>query len=174
MKRGRAQSAAAFAALVSLGGCASIISGRQAEVTFDGHPSNAHVVIRDNEGREVASLQTPGVVSLKRNCRFFMPARYTADIVAPGYQAAHVPIRSSINPWILGNVVVGGIPGLIVDTATGAAWMPRPSTIHQELTPLDGSPPDPYDSVGAARHHESVNAVKYVADESSLTTIERR
>jgi hypothetical protein len=61
-------------------------------------------------------------------------------IDAPGYQATQVPIRSTINPWILGNVVIGGIPGLVVDNATGAAWRPNQTDIHRELTPLEGPP----------------------------------
>jgi hypothetical protein len=47
-----------------------------------------------------------------------------------------------VNPWILGNIVIGGLPGLIVDNATGAAWMPRHSEIHRQLAPL-GAYPDP-------------------------------
>jgi hypothetical protein len=43
-----------------------------------------------------------------------------------------------MNPWILGNVIFGGLPGLVVDNATGAAWQPRQKEIHRELTPLDG------------------------------------
>jgi hypothetical protein len=122
--------------LVTLAGCASIVSGRRAEIAVDSYPSNARVVIRDTAGREVAALKTPGVVSLRRNRRFFMPARYLATIEAPGYQPAQVPLRSTLNPWILGNVVVGGLPGLVVDTATGALWMPRRSQIHQQLAPV--------------------------------------
>jgi hypothetical protein len=121
-----------------LTGCASIVSGRRADVAIHSYPSNAHVVVHDDQGRSVASLNTPGVVSLKRNRRYFLPARYTAVIEAPGHQTAEVPIRSTINPWILGNVVVGGIPGLVVDNATGAAWKPRRTEIHQELFPLFG------------------------------------
>ncbi len=119
-------------------GCASIISGRSAEVAIDSYPSNAHVVIHDNDGRQVASLNTPGVVSLKRNRHYFLPARYTATIEAPGYLPAEVPIRSTVNPWILGNIVIGGIPGLIVDNATGAAWQPSHAEIHRQLLPLGG------------------------------------
>src|SRR5690349_2992756 len=135
-------------------GCASIVSGRYADVNIDSYPSNAHVLIHDDKGRTVASLNTPGVVSLKRNRKWFLPARYTAVIDAPGYQATEVPIRSTINPWILGNVVIGGIPGLVVDNATGAAWRPKQNEIRRELVPLEGpgggetysaneSPPDP-------------------------------
>src|SRR3954447_6157458 len=129
-------SAVGIAAGSLFAGCASIINGRNADVAIDSNPRGAHVVVHDNNGREVASLNTPGVVSLKRNRRYFLPARYTATIEAPGYAPAEVAIRSSVNPWVLGNIVVGGVPGLIVDNATGAAWKPSQSEIHRQLTPL--------------------------------------
>jgi hypothetical protein len=129
------QVAIAAAGSLFASGCASIMNGRQANVAIDSYPSNAHVTIHDKNGREVASVNTPGVVSLTRNSNWFMPARYTATIEAPGYQTAEVPIRSTINPWILGNVVVGGVPGLIVDNATGACWKPKQDSIHQQLLP---------------------------------------
>ena len=170
----RACSCIGVAAVIGLSGCASIISGRQADVAFDSVPSNARVVIRDKAGRQVAQLTTPGVVSLKRNRRFFMPAYYTADIEAAGYMPAHVPIPSTINPWILGNVLLGGIPGLVVDTATGAAWKPRDSQIHQQLAPLYGRQPGAYSANGAATYNATNNAAEYVADESSQPAVERR
>src|SRR5690349_18104594 len=83
-----------------------------------------------------ASINTPGVVSLKRNRKYFLPARYTATIEAPGYAPTNVPIGYTVNPWILGNVVIGGVPGLLVDNATGAAWKPRHTEIHGQLAPL--------------------------------------
>jgi hypothetical protein len=75
-------------------------------------------------------------VALKRKDKFIFPARYTATIAAPGYQSAQVPIRSTVNPWILGNVIIGGIPGLVIDNVTGAAWKPRDTDIYQELMPI--------------------------------------
>jgi hypothetical protein len=116
-------------------GCASIVSGRHANVAIDTYPTTAHVTIHDKTGREVASVNTPAVVSLDRNSKWFMPAQYTATIEASGYQTTQVPIRSTINPWIIGNVVVGGIPGLIVDDATGACWKPQQDAIRQQLVP---------------------------------------
>src|SRR6185436_1773389 len=100
---------------------ASIVRGRKADVAIDSYPTNAHVTIRDDDGRQVATVTTPGVVSLKRNRRYFLPARYTATVEAPGFATSEVPILTTVNPWIVGNIVVGGIPGLIVDNATGAA-----------------------------------------------------
>jgi hypothetical protein len=137
MKRTTAVALVVVSALsLQLAGCASIVSGRNANVAIDSYPTNAHVTIRDNKGRAVASTMTPGTVSLKRNRKFFLPAKYTATIEAPGYAPTSVPINSTINPWILGNIVLGGIPGLIVDNATGAAWQPKHSEIHRQLYPL--------------------------------------
>jgi hypothetical protein len=133
------------ALVVGLGlfsGCASIISGRYADVSIASNPPNAHVAIRDDANREVAAFHTPGVAKLRRNRKFFMPARYTATIEAPGHAPAQVPIRSEPNPWVLGNILVGAVPGLIVDGATGALWQPSPAKIEQQLIPLQM--PQPY------------------------------
>lgn len=117
------------------------MSGRHAEVEIASNPPNAHVVVRDKRGQQVASLNTPATVTLRRKDKLIFPARYTATIEAPGYQTASVPIRSTVNPWILGNVVLGGIPGLVIDNVTGAVWRPRHSSIYQELTPIYGVGP---------------------------------
>lgn len=123
-------------ASLCLSGCASIVSGRYADVHLDSHPSNAHVLVCDDSGHEVASVNTPAVVSLRRNRRFFLPARYTATFTAPGYKTTKVPLRSTINPWVTGNLVLGGPIGLVVDNATGAAWKPRHDQVSKHLTPL--------------------------------------
>jgi hypothetical protein len=159
-------------AFVATAGCASIISGRRADITIDTYPSNAHVVVHDNNGSPVASLTTPGTVSLKRNRRFFLPAKYTADIDAPGYEHAQVPIRSTVNPWVLGNVVVGGVVGLVVDNATGAVWKPTETEIHRQLEPLAGAIPQPVYSADepAAPASAIPAAPSHGADRTSTAT----
>jgi hypothetical protein len=143
-------------------GCASIMSGRHAELSINSNPHHAHVVIRDRHGQEVANVNTPGKVTLKRNERFIFPARYTATIEAPGYHAATIPIRSTINPWILGNIIIGGIPGLVVDNATGAAWKPRDPEIYHELTPIyTAQQPGPYSGVQPAQYGAESPGLRY-------------
>jgi len=155
------------AALASLAGCASIVSGRRADIAFDTYPKNACVAIQDDRGRQVTSFNTPGVATLKRNRRFFLPAHYTATITAPGYQTAQVPIGSTLNPWILGNIVLGGIPGLVVDSATGAAWKPQRSEIHQQLMPLDGPERMPVYSFDEEPQEGSIANAQHTADQSA-------
>jgi hypothetical protein len=119
-------------------GCASVMSGRHADVTVYSNVPNARVAIRDKHGKQVASTDAGSTVVLKRKDKWVFPAKYTATVEAPGYQTAEVPISSTVNPWVLGNVAFLqlGLVGLAVDNATGAAWMPTDSTYYQELTPI--------------------------------------
>jgi hypothetical protein len=128
--------------LLATGGCASIVSGRRADVAIKSSPPDAHVAVRDKHGRTVATAQTPAVVSLKRGDGFFKKAQYTATIEKPGYTTAHVPIESQLNPWLFGNVLFGGFIGLAVDPYTGAMWRPSPGEINEELAPSNRPGPD--------------------------------
>jgi len=131
------------AVLLTPTGCASLVSGRHAEVAINTNPPGANVAVHDTNGRMVAAAQTPAVVTLKRGDWFLKQARYTATIEKPGYQTAHVPIDSRVNPWIFGNVVFGGLVGLAVDPYTGAMWRPDKKEINQELVALDDAYPGP-------------------------------
>jgi hypothetical protein len=134
------QSVVGAALLLSMPGCATVMSGKHADVTFYSNVPNAHVAVRDKRGQQVVVTETGSTIGLKRKDRWIFPAKYTATIEAPGYQAVEVPIESTVNPWVFGNVafLYGGFVGLAVDNATGAAWMPKESSIYQELSPLGG------------------------------------
>jgi hypothetical protein len=126
----------ATGAALATSGCASIISGRTATVQFDSNPSDAQVVIHDKHGKQVIATRTPASVELRRKDKFIWPARYTATIEKPGYKPATVPIGSTLNPWVVGNIVIGGPIGLIVDSATGAGWKPTVASVREELEPM--------------------------------------
>jgi hypothetical protein len=129
--------------LSMVSGCASIMSGRNADVKLSSNVPNTHVVVHDKHGLQVASVEAPAVVSLKRKDRFIWPARYTATFQAQGYAPVAVPIKPTVNPWVAGNVLAGGLIGLAVDNTTGAAWKPKEDNIFAQMTPLAGPMPAP-------------------------------
>ncbi|HEY2827091.1 MAG TPA: hypothetical protein VGJ04_05770 [Pirellulales bacterium] len=120
-------------------GCATVASGLRSKVTFNTNPPDAHVVIHDSNGQEVASVQTPAQVKLDRSVSMTKAAHYTATIEAPGYQPQQVDINYTLNPWTFGNILLGGIPGLIADDASGAIWKPEQDKISVNLNPLANS-----------------------------------
>ena len=93
-------------------------------------------MIHDKHGKQVLTTHTPASVELRRKDHFIWPAKYTATIEKPGYKPATVPINSTVNPWVIGNVVFGGPIGLVVDNATGAGWKPKVASIQQDLEPI--------------------------------------
>ncbi|MEN0109849.1 MAG: hypothetical protein AAF805_03915 [Planctomycetota bacterium] len=118
---------------ISTCGCATVINGRNAEVALRSEPSGADVTVRASEGSVVAKTVTPGSVSLKRGRSWGRPASHVATFEKAGYLPSRVPIESTWNPWVLGNVLIGGGLGAGVDVVTGAQWRPKHSEIGGTL-----------------------------------------
>ena len=117
-------------------GCATVVSGRHADVAISSNPPEAFVAVQDSEGNTVARGVTPTKFSLKRGRGVFKkPPKYVATIQKPGYESERVAINPKVNPWILGNVALGGVIGLAADSATGAVWRYTPDEINRELQP---------------------------------------
>lgn len=118
-------------------GCASVISGREADIAIKSNPPSAQVMIQNEKGETVATSITPTKVSLKRSNGIFRKApRYSAIIQKQGYQTANVKIDPKLNPWVFGNLALGGVVGLAADSATGAMWNYAPNDIDRSLKPL--------------------------------------
>jgi hypothetical protein len=119
---------------ISLLGCASIVDGGRKTVNIRSQPSGAKATVFDKKGSEVATAQTPALFPLKRSGGYFATAKYRIVIEKQGYKTAEVEIKSTINGWYFGNVIFGGLIGLlIVDPATGAMWTLSPKEVDKVL-----------------------------------------
>ena len=107
-----------------LTGCASILGGGSHEtVRVSSNPAGARVRVVDGKGKEVHTGTTPFSVSLKRGGGYFANAKYELKATAPGYAAKNVPAHAKLNGWYVGNVLFGGLIGLlVVDPISGAMW----------------------------------------------------
>jgi hypothetical protein len=117
-------------------GCASIVSDTTSAVNIQSLPPNASYEVHNHKGLMVQQGITPHTVTLKKKRGYFRPARYTVLVKKEGYADASFPIRTRISWWYAGNLVFGGLTGLlIVDPATGAMWHldknPPQVTLHE-------------------------------------------
>jgi len=103
---------AALAASVS--GCASIVKGSSETIAISTLPTSGAVCTLSNP-RGRWQVTTPGRVKVKRSS-------HDMDVAckALGYGDATGTISSDFQTWTLGNLLIGGAVGLIVDWSTGA------------------------------------------------------
>jgi len=111
------------AVVLSLSGCASIISGKTQTMTFQSTPELSDITILNRDGKKIHVGKAPVTVSLNRGAGFFVPERYTVIFEKDGYEKKEIKVTSSMNGWYIGNILFGGIIGLlIIDPATGAMY----------------------------------------------------
>lgn len=108
-----------------LNGCASIVSSSSRNVTIATEPDQAQVEIvnvRDNN-TSILKANTPYTMNMDASAGFFKPSEFKIKLSKDGYLPMEKQLKANINGWYFGNVVFGGLIGiLIVDPATGAMW----------------------------------------------------
>lgn len=112
-----------IAATAILAGCATIISGTTQSVNFSSSPSSA--TIYDN-GMQIGKTPLSAELSRKKE--------HAIVIELTGYQPYEMMIRKEFNAWYLGNILIGGLIGLIIDPITGAMYKLTPAQINAELS----------------------------------------
>lgn len=121
--------------LIILSSCASILSKSTYPLSINSNPNNAKVSITDKRGKEIFLGTTPAIVKLKAGDGFFSKAEYQVRFSSPGYDEKIVPITFKIDGWYFGNILIGGVLGmLIVDPATGAMWKIETEFLDETLS----------------------------------------
>lgn len=109
-----------LACLVS--GCATVIHGSKQDVAIISEPRSATITI---DGFNVG--KTPYLARLSRK------DIHLVKLELPGYQPYEVTINRKLDGWIFGNIVLGGIVGIVVDVATGSMYRLTPKDIDGTL-----------------------------------------
>jgi hypothetical protein len=127
---------AVLAAGTAISGCASIVHGGPRSVPVASNPPGATVTIYDRDGSRVSQQTTPFTATLRTKHHYFSGQNYKLVFEMPGYRKQEVELRSTMSGWYWGNLVFGGIIGmLIVDPNTGAMYNLAPNKIEQTLAP---------------------------------------
>ena len=120
-----------LATFVTASGCATIVTGSTQSVQIDSTPGNAVVKINNLE-----QGQTPVRVELSRSQKVA-----TVQIELPGFEPENIELRRSVNGWVWGNILIGGLIGLVIDASSGAMYahkLPAPS-LDGELVEIPAS-----------------------------------
>ncbi len=116
-----------------IGGCASIVSKSSYPISITSSPEQADYIVTNKKGEKVHSGKTPSTVTLKSGAGFFQPEKYKITFTKDGYSSTTSTISAQMDGWYIGNVLFGGLIGiLIVDPATGAMWR-LPDTVSTTL-----------------------------------------
>jgi hypothetical protein len=112
------------------------VSSQQKPTSIDSVPSKLAYRVSDANGAVVSQGVTPSQVTLNRSSGYFKPGKYTIEIKKGGKVVGKETISAGINGWYLGNVVIGGLIGLIiVDPLSGAMYrMPESVTVNTTST----------------------------------------
>lgn len=103
--------------------CATIVKGPNKPLTVDSEPRNAKYTITDESGLTVSEGRTPAAVTLPKSAGFFKAHSYKINLSKNGSGNRVYTLDPSLSPWYLGNLVIGGLPGMVViDPITGGMW----------------------------------------------------
>jgi hypothetical protein len=127
------------AALLALNcaGCASATRGWTEQITITSTPSGAEATVQGSETAAVCT--TPCVVQVKRH------EDVTINIKKEGYEPQVVPLSKEIAgggvAGFAGNILLGGVVGMVVDGVSCAACDHKPNPVIVTLQPVP--PPAP-------------------------------
>lgn len=111
--------------LLSLTGCSTVVNGKRQALIINSNPPGAEFAVDGVSG------VTPGTVQVER-----ARANHTVAISKPGYQPTEVTVGRKLSPWVAGNVLVGGLIGLVVDFGTGGAYALQFDQVQANLEPV--------------------------------------
>ncbi len=121
--------------LFGLIGCATIFKGSTQDVGLNSNPQKATVKVKSMGGVEIFSGTTPTAVKLPKK------SEYIVTIDMQGYKSSTVQITQTLEGWFWGNLLCGGLVGMVIDYASGAMWDLQPEQISVSLVTasLDGA-----------------------------------
>tara|TARA_B110000967_G_C18890089_1_gene566739 strand:- start:1680 stop:2180 length:501 start_codon:yes stop_codon:yes gene_type:complete len=115
-----------------LSSCASIIHGPSQVVDFSSQPNGATITI---DGKEYG--KTPQSISLKRKGRRkgenSRKQGYNVQVTLDKYYPYDFKIKREMDGWFLGNLLFGGIIGIIIDATNGSMYKLTPNQVNAQM-----------------------------------------
>ncbi|MFY7844991.1 PEGA domain-containing protein [Chryseobacterium gambrini] len=108
---------------LSITSCATIITGTKDKITFNTTPEGAKVIHKGIE-----KCTTPCTAEIPRSL-----SKQMVTFEKEGFISKEVKLTKTFNPVTLVNILLGGVIGLGIDTATGSLTKYSPKEYKVEL-----------------------------------------
>lgn len=105
-----------------LAGCATLITGTSTDLSVSTEPPDAKIEV---DGRDFG--ETPKTITLDSD------RSHTMELKLDGYETETVQIQQTTSGWMAGNILVGGIIGIIIDAASGGMYVLSPEKASVDL-----------------------------------------
>lgn len=115
-----------LSSILVISSCAAIIHGSRQAVEFNSRPTGAKLYV---DGQDIGV--TPQTLDLKRNGKG--KKQYTVKIELQGYQPYETTLIRKLDGWLFGNLVFGGIVGIVIDIATGSMYKLTPKRVDGDF-----------------------------------------
>ncbi len=124
-----ASAVVAVSAAVSLTSCASIVSGGAPKITIDGNTKEPVTITTQKQ--VYTNVTLPAVVKVRRHAIDGQRVQINSE----NYTYKDIVLEKKTNSWAFGNILLGGIPGWLIDLATNAVSMPQQKHYYIEAQP---------------------------------------
>lgn len=74
---------------------------------------------------------TPGMLTLNRK-----EIGYVLTFEKEGYKPVEVSLRRTIDGWVFGNIIFGGLVGIVIDFASGSSYQLTPGEVSTVLVQM--------------------------------------
>jgi hypothetical protein len=140
-------------------GCATLVTDDHQALSVRSDPSGAACEVR--QGGDLIGVvgQTPGTTQVPKSRHDL-----AVDCTLPGYYQGAAVLPSHFQDMTYGNLLIGGLLGLLVDTSSGAIKeYPRSVIVLLERKPVPGEPQEQADTIAriTAARRNAYPGVRY-------------
>lgn len=113
-------------ATMSFTSCATILSGSANKIYIDGDVDEPVTIVTEKQTYE--NVELPAMVKINRHGIDGQRVKIKSE----NYEYKDIVLEKKINAVTFGNILLGGIPGWLVDLATNCVSMPQKK--HYDIT----------------------------------------
>jgi uncharacterized protein YceK len=124
----------ALASAIQMTGCATVLSEKRYPVTIANSQTPTFFSVHDRKNQVIHQGVTPQQVTLDAKSYPFWPAKYSVVFAGQNSSSESHELKAGLDPWVAGNLIVGGGLGAVIDGATGAMFK-LPKTVTGNVPP---------------------------------------